>query len=119
MISWWSATCSCTDSQRDPPPFLEEVQSFPLGSDGTVIAVSDADGMRIRRSSTSSTQGQEGFQAAPSVQPEELPPDDMPLLCVSLEPSPSSSRPSEIFAENLQREEPIEASEDPLEEMSG
>ena len=39
------ATCSCTDSQRDPPPFLEEVQSFPLGSDGTVIAVSDADGM--------------------------------------------------------------------------
>jgi len=119
MISWWSATCSCTDSQRDPPPFLEEVQSFPLGSDGTVIAVSDADGMRIRRSSTSSTQGQEGFQAAPSVQPEELPPDDMPLLCVSLEPSPSSSRPSEIFAENLQREEPIEAPEDPLEEMSG
>lgn len=118
MISWWSATCSCTDSQRDPPPFLEEVQSFPLGSDGTVIAVSDADGMRIRRSS-SSTQGQEGFQAAPSVQPEELPPDDVPLLCVSLEPSPSSSRPSEIFAENLQREEPIEAPEDPLEEMSG
>ena len=39
------ATCSCTDSQRDPPPFLAEVQSFPLGSDGTVIAVSDADGM--------------------------------------------------------------------------
>eukprot|EP00435_Cladocopium_sp_Y103_P057131 s576_g19.t1 len=140
------ATCSCTDSQGDVPPFLEEVQSFPLGSDGTVIAVSDADGMldiawleyampcyvvhldsfeflstSCSRSSTSSTQGLEGFQPASSVQPEELPPDDMPLLCVSLEPSPSSSRPSEI-AENSPREEPIEAPEeqhDPLEEMSG
>ena len=39
------ATCSCTDSQRDAPPLLEEVQSFPAGADGAIIAVSDADGI--------------------------------------------------------------------------
>lgn len=126
MFSWWSATCSCTDSQRDAPPLLEEVQSFPAGADGAIIAVSDADGMRIGRlsegdQSSSSTQGHEIFQYASSVQPEELPPDDVPLLCVSLEPSPSSSRPSEIFeVEHLQyREESVQAPEEPLEEMSG
>lgn len=44
----YKAACSCADSQRDSPPFLTEVEGGlsleTLGSDGTVVAVSDADG---------------------------------------------------------------------------
>lgn len=43
----YKAVCSCADSQRDSPPLLTEEGGLSLetwGSDGTVVAVSDADG---------------------------------------------------------------------------
>jgi len=90
----------------------------------SIIAVSDEDGIEISQEKRTSVkiQGLRSFPAyVSSTQPEELPSDDLPLLCVSLEPSPCSAcaEPREEASRSFESVEAPVVPEEPLEEMFG
>lgn len=127
MNGFWRAACSCTESQSDALPLLEEVQSLKLDHESAdkVFAVCDADGMEIGSVKDRPVGRLHTFECMSSSQPEELPLDDLPRPSVSLEPSPRSNPPEEeeqkeSIMSDESDDDAVEAEEkEPLEEMRG